>query len=71
MSHNVGMAVIYMTPIISNYSIFSPKSEPEWPLQDIGAMAPHFAFFQAVDAPAGRPEHTEASRGMPWPTSDA
>ena len=29
MSHNVGMAVIYMTPIIRKYSIFSPKSEPE------------------------------------------
>ena len=29
MSHNVGMAVIYMKPIIRKYSIFCPKSEPE------------------------------------------
>ena len=71
MSHNVGMAVIYVTPIIRKCSIFSPKSEPEWPLQENGALAPHFAFFQAVDAPAGRPEHTEASGVMPWLISDA
>ena len=71
MSHNVGMAVIYMTPIIRKYSIFIPKSEPEWPLQENGALAPHFASFQAVEAPAGRAEHTEASVVMPWLISDA
>ena len=68
MSQNVGMAVIYMTAIIRKYSIFSPKSELEWPLQENGALAPHFASFQAVEAPAGRPEHhSEASGAMPWP----
>ena len=71
MSHNVAMAVISMPSIFSPDSIFSPKSEPEWPLQEIGAMAPRFAFFQAVEAPAAHAEHTEASGGMAWLISDA